>query len=128
MDERILLEPVKRTGFSAPGDKPGKFAESDAGLALSGSHRAHKRRVHARISRSLQIVGKHYRLCGGERRIRTPGTLRGNSAKILGQTGWVFGLETSNPARETMVDTFSPRAKRLRFGIAAGAKHLWKFL
>jgi hypothetical protein len=38
---------VKRTGFSAPGDKPEKFAESGAGLALSGSHRAHKRRVHA---------------------------------------------------------------------------------
>ena len=36
---------VKRTGFSAPGDKPEKFAESGAGLALSGSHQAHKRRV-----------------------------------------------------------------------------------
>ena len=45
MDERIWLEPVKRTGYSAPGDKPEKFAESGAGLALSGSHQAHKRRV-----------------------------------------------------------------------------------
>ena len=43
----------KRTGFSAPGDKPEKFAESGAGLALSGSHRAHKRRVTRGILRSL---------------------------------------------------------------------------
>ena len=31
---------------------------------------------HAGIFRSLQIVGKHYRLCGGEREIRTPETLQ----------------------------------------------------
>ena len=30
---------------------------------------------HAGIFRSLQIVGKHYRLCGGEEGIRTPETL-----------------------------------------------------
>jgi hypothetical protein len=33
---------VRRTGFSALGDKPEKFAELGAGLALSGSHQAHK--------------------------------------------------------------------------------------
>src|SRR5208282_2032516 len=36
---------VKRTGFSAPGDKPEKFAESGAELTLSGSHRAQKCRA-----------------------------------------------------------------------------------
>ena len=40
-----LARTVKRTGFPAPGDKPRKFAESGAGLALSGSPQAHKRRV-----------------------------------------------------------------------------------
>src|SRR5271168_5353455 len=75
MDERILLDTVKRTGFSAPGDKPGKFAESGAGLGFSGSRQAHKRRVTPGFFRSLRIVGKYYRLCGGARRIRTAGAL-----------------------------------------------------
>ena len=66
MDERISLESVKRTGFSALGEKPEEFAQSRAQFALSGSHRAHKGRLARRFFRYLHIVCKHYRLYGGE--------------------------------------------------------------
>ncbi len=55
---------VKRTGFSAPGNKPEKFAEWGAGLALSGSHRTQKGHD-ARICRYLQKIGEYARLYGG---------------------------------------------------------------
>jgi hypothetical protein len=48
---------VKQTGFSAPGDKPEKFAESGAGLALPGSHPAHKRRVRRGFSAHSRLWG-----------------------------------------------------------------------
>jgi hypothetical protein len=54
--------------------------------------------LQARILGYLRIIAKHYRLFGGERQIRTVGALSHNPAKILGQTGWVFGLETSSTA------------------------------
>ncbi len=46
--------------------------ENAAGFRFASSAQAPR---HAGIFRSLQIVGKHYRLCGGEGRIRTPETL-----------------------------------------------------
>src|SRR5271156_1122676 len=48
---------VKRTGFSALGDEPEKFAESGAGLALSGSHQAHKRRVPQGFAAHCRLQG-----------------------------------------------------------------------
>jgi len=39
-----LARTVKRTGFSAPGDKSEEFAESGERSTLSGSHRVHKGR------------------------------------------------------------------------------------
>jgi hypothetical protein len=48
---------VKRTGFSAPVDKPEKFAESGAGLALSGSYQAHKRCITRPFSAHSRLQG-----------------------------------------------------------------------
>ncbi len=45
-------------------------------VALSGATSCANRLTHARICRLLQIVGKLYRLCGGEGGIRTPGAVR----------------------------------------------------
>src|SRR5208282_874544 len=44
----------------------------------------------AGIFRSLQIVGKHYRLCGGEGRIRTPETLLDSRGGIRPEFGALF--------------------------------------
>jgi hypothetical protein len=66
MDERISLESVKRTDFSAPGEKPEEFAELCAECALSGSHRTHKRRVTREFFGDLRILGKQSGLLGGE--------------------------------------------------------------
>src|SRR5208283_5268664 len=44
----------------------------DSFLRFASSAKAPR---HARICRHLQIVGKYYRLCGGEGGIRTPETL-----------------------------------------------------
>src|SRR5208282_1578150 len=52
-----LAGTVKRTGFSARGDKPEKFAESGAGLALSGSHQAHQRHVTRGFSAHSRLWG-----------------------------------------------------------------------
>ena len=46
----------------------GSKTRSGAGVALSGSHQARKRRVRARTWYHLRIVAKHCRLCGGEGR------------------------------------------------------------
>src|SRR5208283_2583215 len=75
---------VKRTGFSARGDKPEKFAESGAGLALSGSHQAHQRHVTRGFS-------AHSRLCGGEGWIQTPGAASDLMGGIRPKFGALFG-------------------------------------
>src|SRR5208283_2640046 len=45
---------------------------------------------HARICRYLQTVGEQYRLCGGEGRIRTLGTLWQSSGRIVPNIGALF--------------------------------------
>ena len=57
---------------------------------------------HAGIFRSLQIVGKHYRLCGGERGIRTPGTAKAYMGGIRPKCGALFGPNKSIRAGENL--------------------------
>src|SRR5215472_2288877 len=105
MDERIWHEPAKRTGFSAPGDKPKKFAQSGARLGVSGSRQEHRRRPRRGFPRSFQIVGKHYRLCGGE--IRTPGAPRFHEGRIRPTIGPIFPPKTIITAGENPLATYS---------------------
>src|SRR5579872_1398062 len=64
---------LKRTGFSAGGENPRSIGFILREIVFSGSHRRRKGRV-AAIYRDLQVVGKCYRLVGGEEGIRTLGT------------------------------------------------------
>ncbi len=61
--------------------------QRDSFLRFASSAKAPR---HARIFCYLQMVGKQYRLDGGEREIRTPETFRHTAAKFCGSNGPVF--------------------------------------
>ena len=66
---------------------------------------------HAGIFRSLQIVGKHYRLLGGEGWIRTPGTASAPMGGIRPEVCAVSSRQTSKRATERKASRPSYRTK-----------------
>jgi hypothetical protein len=62
---------------------------------------------HAGIFRSLQIIGKHYRLCGGERGTRTPEPLWASMGRISPEFAALFGSRKSIRAAENLFAWYS---------------------
>lgn len=98
--------------------KPPRNSADRLGRAFSGSLRSAKGPRCTPLFRHLHIVGKQYRLVGGEVWIRTPETFVDLEGQIVRRTGSLFGPEISLCSVEV---PFRPRFARKSDAIS----YLW---